>query len=269
MKNEGKKYELTDETIKCEGRTLHRIKALRDVNDNVKAGDLGGWVESENNLSQDGKCWIYDEATVFDDARVEENAIIQGQASLFMQAIAKGNCRICGGAIVADAATVEGHATVYHQARVLGKSKISGHANIYQHAYITNDAVVEGSVAGHSEVLERAVIHAGAKIMHYALVDNAAEVHSGVTIRGCAEIHGNAVLKSNKDYIVFKNNFSSGRCFTWTRSNDMWRVGCFYGTADELLAKAKDDGKRVYEGYKAYVELVEKLKKVVADDENN
>ena len=49
----------------------------------------------------------------------------------------------------------------------------------------------------------------------------------------------------------------------------MWRVGCFYGTADELLAKAKKDGKRVYEGYKLYVELVEKLKEVVADDENN
>ena len=46
-----KKYELTDETMEWEGHTLHRIKALRDFND-VKAGDLGGWVESEDNLSQ-------------------------------------------------------------------------------------------------------------------------------------------------------------------------------------------------------------------------
>lgn len=30
---------------------LHRIRALRDVREDVRAGDLGGFVESENNLS--------------------------------------------------------------------------------------------------------------------------------------------------------------------------------------------------------------------------
>lgn len=37
-----KKYELTDQTIDVDGRTLHRIKALRDFSD-VLAGELGGW----------------------------------------------------------------------------------------------------------------------------------------------------------------------------------------------------------------------------------
>ena len=36
-----KKYELTDQTINVDGRTLHRIKALRDFSD-VQAGELGG-----------------------------------------------------------------------------------------------------------------------------------------------------------------------------------------------------------------------------------
>lgn len=53
---ENKKYELTDITKEYMGRTLHRIKALRDVDVSVKAGDLGGWVESEDNLSQVGEC---------------------------------------------------------------------------------------------------------------------------------------------------------------------------------------------------------------------
>ena len=72
-----KKYELTDETMEWEGHTLHRIKALRDFND-VKAGDLGGWVESEDNLSQYEKCWLCDNAIVYGDARIYGNARIYG-----------------------------------------------------------------------------------------------------------------------------------------------------------------------------------------------
>lgn len=46
-----KKYELTDETIIIDGKTLHRIKALRSFGSVVK-GELGGFVECEANLSQ-------------------------------------------------------------------------------------------------------------------------------------------------------------------------------------------------------------------------
>ena len=54
------KYELAkDYSITIMGRTLHRIHALKSFG-NVKKGDLGGWVESEENLSQEGECWIYD-----------------------------------------------------------------------------------------------------------------------------------------------------------------------------------------------------------------
>lgn len=46
-----KKYELTNETKIFNGVELHRIKALKDFGD-VKKGDLGGWLEKEENLSQ-------------------------------------------------------------------------------------------------------------------------------------------------------------------------------------------------------------------------
>ena len=54
-----KKYEiLMDEknTIEWQGRTLHRIRALKNFGD-VKKDDLGGYIEDENNLSQKGNCW--------------------------------------------------------------------------------------------------------------------------------------------------------------------------------------------------------------------
>lgn len=61
------------------------------------------------------------------------------------------------------------------------------------------------------------------------------------------------------DYIVFKNWWSSGRYFTWIRSNDMWSVGCFYGTGEELITKAYNDSAekgREYERIVKYVELI-------------
>ena len=64
-----KKYEFTGETKAWLGHTLHRIRALISF-EGVKAGDLGGWIEKEENLSQDGSAWVYGSAVVCDEAMV-------------------------------------------------------------------------------------------------------------------------------------------------------------------------------------------------------
>lgn len=56
--SETKKYELTSETLRYKGCTLHRIKALKDFGP-INAGELGGWIESEENLSQANNAWVY------------------------------------------------------------------------------------------------------------------------------------------------------------------------------------------------------------------
>ena len=82
-----KKYELTNETREFQGRVLHRIRALKDFG-SVRAGDLGGWVEKEGNLSQLGACWVYGDAKVYGDAqvygdaRVCENAVVYRNAAI-------------------------------------------------------------------------------------------------------------------------------------------------------------------------------------------
>ena len=58
-----KKYELTSETKVVAGKTLHRIKALVSFG-NVAAGELGGWIEKEENLSQSGDAWVSGNARV-------------------------------------------------------------------------------------------------------------------------------------------------------------------------------------------------------------
>lgn len=79
-------------------------------------------------------------------------------------------------------------------------------------------------------------------------------------VYGNAEVYGNAKVEKKSDYIVFKNWWSSGRYFTWTRSNDMWSVGCFYGTGEELIKKAYNDSEEKGREYERVVKYVESIK---------
>ena len=79
--NMSKKYELTDETKGIGGITLHRIRALMDISRyGVRAGDIGGWIEAESNLSQYGDAWVSDDARVYGNAKVCDDARVYGDA---------------------------------------------------------------------------------------------------------------------------------------------------------------------------------------------
>ena len=112
-----KKYELTDETVKIGGRTLHRVRALVDFG-NVKTGDIGGWIEKEENLGQDGNAWVYDNARVYGSALVSDNAVVLDNAVVFDNAwvydnaMVFGNTRVSGNALVARDTNLDGGACV-------------------------------------------------------------------------------------------------------------------------------------------------------------
>ena len=84
-----KKYEITN-IAHPHYPWLHRIRALRDVREDVHAGDLGGFVQSEENLSQEGQCWIAGNAVV------AEEAYVYGDAILWDHACARGCAAISG-----------------------------------------------------------------------------------------------------------------------------------------------------------------------------
>ena len=72
-----KKFEFTGETktisLFFRTATLHRIRAVAEFG-LVKIGDLGGWIEKEENLSHEGKAWGCGDAEVCGDAKVLGNA---------------------------------------------------------------------------------------------------------------------------------------------------------------------------------------------------
>ena len=148
-----------------------------------------------------------------------------------------------------------GYCWVYDDAKVYGSAVVDGYAMVSYDSKVYGSARVTGSarVMGNAKVMDYA------RVMDNAEVYNSAVVYDSAMVNGEAEIGGYAKIANNSDYIVFKNWWSSGRYFTWTRSNNMWRVGCFYGTGEELIGKAYNDSElsgREYERVVKYVESI-------------
>ena len=221
-----KKYKLTDETIKLNGVTLYRIEALKYFGE-IKKGDKGGFIESENNLAHEGDAWVSDNAHVYGDACVFNNAHVYG------------NAFVSGYAQVYGDAFVYGNAWLYDNTRVCGYARVADNARVYGDANVCDDSSVFGS----------------------ACVYDNAHVYGDALVRGYACVCGDAEISNKSDYIVFQNWWSSGRYFTWTRSNNMWSVGCFYGTGEELIKKAYKDSELSGREYERIVKYVEEIRK--------
>ncbi len=123
---EERKYELINGTVTSTGRTLYRVRALKDFAD-VKTGDIGGIVENSKNLSQMGNCWIYDNAVVFGKARVS------------------GNAKISDHAIISDKARVGGDVAISDYVMIGGKTQVFGDAVLSGHLSIRGKAEVLGT----------------------------------------------------------------------------------------------------------------------------
>nr|WP_302136653.1 hypothetical protein [uncultured Schaedlerella sp.] len=135
---------------------LHRIQALKTINEWVEAGELGGFVQSEQNLSQEGTCWIYDDAVCCGEAVVKQDAelhdgavaagfsIITGDACMYDRAWAKGNCWIQSGE-VKDDAVAAGEAVIKKDGK--GSPLIAGNSRVYGTVcgkYVIKDIIFPG-----------------------------------------------------------------------------------------------------------------------------
>ena len=107
------KYKILKEHMTVlDGVKMYRIQALKDFSD-VKKGDVGGIVESERNLSQNGDCWIYDSARVYGSARVFEDAQIFDVCKIYDDARVFGSAKIYGSTRVFEDAQISGSAKVF------------------------------------------------------------------------------------------------------------------------------------------------------------
>ena len=129
------KFELTDNfIINAFGVKLFQIKCTKSFK-YAKEGDLGGYVEKDENLDQESDAWVSGDAWVYGDAQVSGNAQVYGDAEI------DNNNKHCG-------------------------FDCFGSANRHTHAYLTKENKVEitcGCFHGSIEEFEKRVeeIHSG------------------------------------------------------------------------------------------------------------
>lgn len=187
-----KKYKFTGEKKVFNGVTLRRIVAVMDFYAQkpynpdafdefeyrlINKGTLGGWLESEENLSHEGFAWVADEACVYGKAKVIEGGLVYGEAQIFDHARIENYARIFDRAAVHGEATITCRAAIWGDA-VVSCGYISDDANIYGNAQLIGDGSI--SVGGSAEICD------------YALIDSRTD--GSIIIGDCAMICGNAIV---------------------------------------------------------------------------
>ena len=228
-----KKFELTSNFKVFLGRKLFQIKALVSFGD-VKEGDLGGYIEKEENLSHDGNAWVYG------------NAKVCGNAEVYGDAWVCGDAKVCGNAKVYGDAWVYGNAKVYGDAWVYGNAKVCGNAEVYGNAWVYGNA----EVCGNAKVCGNAWVYGNAKVCGDAWVC------------GNAKVCGDAWVCGNADYATIKGFGTEFRTTTFFKCKDgvtRVRCGCFYGDLNEFREQVKNtrSGKTAEE-YLMIADLMEK-----------
>ena len=111
----------------------------------IETGELGGWIATKANLSQDGNAWVSGDALVHGSARVSGDAQISGNARVYGNARVSGDALVYGNAWVSGDALVSGNAQISDNARVSGNAWVSGDARVTGDARVSGDALVHGN----------------------------------------------------------------------------------------------------------------------------
>ena len=122
------KYELLRDQVRTlwDGAAF-RIRALRDIPEHkVRAGDLGGFVEDERNLSHEGAAWIAGEAMAIGRSRVEGDALMQDYSHMSGQSVLHGTATIGGHVAATDRAVIGGNARLLGGVRVEEDALVAG-----------------------------------------------------------------------------------------------------------------------------------------------
>ena len=164
-----KKYEITDITHE-KYPFLHRIRALRDIGSEVKAGDLGGFVESESNLSAEAgdDAWIFGDAIAAGEGYVDESSVLRDRAIVCGHAYVSKGAEMSGDSRAEDDAYIRG-ARLSRCARASGNSMILQSTDTQVSPILTGSCVVYGKVIGDIMLAGTVVVISGEEIINDSL----------------------------------------------------------------------------------------------------
>ncbi|OQB41012.1 MAG: hypothetical protein BWY04_01108 [candidate division CPR1 bacterium ADurb.Bin160] len=199
-----KKYELIETNCNSD----YRIKALKDfqliTGEMVKKGDLGGLVDGEHNLSQEGNCWISYYAGAFGKSSVKDNAILKDYSGAFDNSTVSGNAVMNGDSKAYDHSTISGNAVMKDWSRAYNSSIITENAVMQHNSCADGNSTVSGNavmkddsvVCGNSTVSGNAVMKDDSIVCGNSTVSGNAVMQDNSCAEGDSIITGNAVLQA-------------------------------------------------------------------------
>lgn len=243
---ENKKYELVKEdSIVVEGRTLYRIRALKDFYI-VKAGELGGYIQEERNLSQEDTCWVFDNAKVHGTAMVTYIGVVRDNAEV------DDGCKITKGCVsenakVTNYSTVKGGVVsgnaIINNSKVSNCASISGDANLYKtvatgYCKIDSNAVLRGSyIDGQSVIGENNYTGKNVHLTDVKLLPGVKVTHQAFIRR--------VTLGFDVDYMTQLSYYTDPVHPYWnivaSRSENKFTTGNANGTAADIIAAQRNE----------------------------
>ena len=192
---EDKKYEiLTDEenTIKFDERVLHRIRALKDFGD-VKEGNIGGFVQTEDNLSHDGNSWIYDNAKCMDDARVCDNAKMYNNSKMY------DNSRMFDYSIMYDNSIMFDNSRMYNNSKMLDNSRMFDDTMMFDNSIMFDNSRMydDTMMFGNSKMYNNAMMLDNSIMYDNSMMYNNSKMYDNSKMCDDSKMYDNAILKNN------------------------------------------------------------------------
>lgn len=215
-----KKYEITSSYIYVGLHKLYRIRATRDIQNPymiIHKGEVGGYIESEDNLDPYDESWIDKDVHLCENSKVKDLAYLTGNITLFDNSIVCDKVTMFGYGEI----QLFGNSNIYQNARLQNKnfesmkinnSSIFGDSDIYGSPFIFNSYIIDSCIQEKSKVLN-------SNIQDLADIEDDAYINNsnifGSVVFGNAHIintnialgafGGNASIKSKDDYLYISN----------------------------------------------------------------
>lgn len=252
---EEKNYELTNIVKRINGHVVYRIKCINEFKCQdkvIKVGQFGGFVESEDNLSDNA--WVDDDSVIYGDSEVSGNAYICGNSRVYDSALVFDDAYICDNSEVYGNAWVFGKAYVSHESLIFGRARITGNVEIKRHVRIGGLCKIQDDVKFLKDEKNIVIDMNG---------DNEDVYKQKVGITSNVTIKGNAIIKTTDDFIIFHHFLYNNFDFIYTKSDKKWSVGDFYGDSAELLKKMRQDSDLNKKFFSLCVDAVKNNEKII------
>ena len=188
-----RKYELTNITMEFGIKTLYRIRALKDFSD-VKRGELGGWVSSENNLSQEGNCWIYDEAKCMDNARMYDDSCMYGYSEMYDSSRMHGDSKMYNYSEMHNSSRMYGYSKMYDSSEMHDSSTMYGNSIMYGNSMMCGNS----RMFDYSEMFDDSAMYGNSTMNGYSIMFGNSEMYGDSEMHDHSRMYGDSILKDEE-----------------------------------------------------------------------